>query len=56
MKYHSKPIFVRIKQNNIATEISQIFGEFLINYRQNVDDPQLNKYLTILVLHVSQIQ
>ena len=50
MKYHSKPVLVRIKQRSIVAKISQIFGEFLVNFRQTVGDFYLKEYPTTLVL------
>ena len=46
-KHHSMPIYARIRQRNVTTRISQIFGKLSANFRQTIGDSYLNKYMTI---------
>ena len=45
MKYHSKPISVRIQQKTLSKilKLSKSFGEFSVNFWQVVGDSYLNK-------------
>ena len=58
MKYHSKIIFVRIKQYMSPqnfTNSRKIFGEFSVDFRQVLGDSYWNDCSTILVSYFSQV-